>query len=223
MFCLDGGKLMFRKVFALGILLMSVFLLASLPLGAQMETVHHTTGVVRTHPSLGEMTDIEGAHAELFSTEDGIAMNIRTTGLENGHVYTAWWIVFNNPENCAAEICTPADIGAEGVNGNVTYADGILLTEDGRMELAGSLATGEIPEAWFDVPLSNPLGADVHIVLHDHGPVIPEMAGDMINSLRAGCTDESVPPPYPDHAKADGEPGPNTCQLIQVVVFEQGE
>jgi hypothetical protein len=199
---------MLRNPFVLLLLVVVVLLLASVPAGAQtdMETVHHTTGVVRTHPSQGDVTEVEGAQAELFSTENGITMNFRTTGLENGHVYTAWWIIFNNPENCAAAPCAPSDIGGDGVNANVTYADGILVSDEGRMEFAGSLAAGDIPEAWFGDPLSNPLGAEVHLVVHDHGPLIPELAGDMINSLRAGCTDESVPPPYPDNAKADGEP-----------------
>jgi hypothetical protein len=43
----------------------------------------------------------------------------------------------------------------------------------------------------------------------------------MLNTYRGGCSDESLPPPFPDTAKSDGEPGPNTCRLVQFTVFQQ--
>jgi len=43
----------------------------------------------------------------------------------------------------------------------------------------------------------------------------------MLNTYRSGCTDESLPASFPDTAKADGEPGPNTCALVQAAVFQQ--
>jgi hypothetical protein len=167
--------------------------------------------------------EVEGAQAELFTTETGATMNFRTAALEEGHVYTAWWLIVNNPENCAASPCTADDIlgNANGVESEVTFADGLLVSPEGRMEFAASLAAGDVPEGWFGNGLTNPLGAEIHIVLHDHGPVIPELVDNMLHSLRAGCTDESVPAPYPDIAKADGEAGPNTCRLVQFTIFQQ--
>lgn len=32
---------------------------------------------------------------------------------------------------------------------------------------------------------------------------------------------ESIPAAFPKVAKADGEPGPNTCRLVQAVIFVQ--
>jgi hypothetical protein len=43
----------------------------------------------------------------------------------------------------------------------------------------------------------------------------------MLNTYRGGCSDDSLPPPFPDSAKADGEAGPNACRLIQDAVFMQ--
>ncbi len=219
---------MIRKFFRPFLLLVMATLIVSIPILAgaaqsDAQTLHHTSAVVRTHPSQGDVREVEGAQADLFAMEDGIMMSFQTAELEVGHVYTAWWVVVNNPENCAASPCAADDIlgNPDGVSSEVTYADGILVTEDRKMEFAASLSTGELPEAWFANGLTNPTGAEIHIVIHDHGPVIPEMAGEMLNSLRAGCTDESVPAPYPDIAKADGEPGPNTCKLVQFTVFQQ--
>jgi hypothetical protein len=47
------------------------------------------------------------------------------------------------------------------------------------------------------------------------------MATTMLQSYRGGCTDESLPGAFPDTAKNDGIPGPNTCQLFQDVIFQQ--
>jgi hypothetical protein len=61
---------------------------------------------VHTHPSQGEVRDIEGSQAELFVTEEGITINFRTRELEKRHVYTAWIVVLNNPENCKSSLVT---------------------------------------------------------------------------------------------------------------------
>jgi ubiquinone/menaquinone biosynthesis C-methylase UbiE len=42
----------------------------------------------------------------------------------------------------------------------------------------------------------------------------------MIRTYRAGCTDASLPAIFPASAKGDGQPGPNTCRLWQLAVFE---
>jgi hypothetical protein len=202
--------------------LVLVFLTGTITL-AQGDAVQHTTALVQTHPDLGDVQEVEGAQAQLFATENGLTVTFSTTGLEEGHVYTAWWVIVNNPESCGDEPCTDLLGNVEELQTEVTWADGILVGEEGRMVFASYLPAGEeVPEGWYGNGLTNPLGAEVRIVIHDHGPIIPEMVGDMINSLRAGCTDESVPADYPDHAKADGEAGPNTCRLVQFALFQQG-
>ncbi|MGH2592273.1 MAG: hypothetical protein ACRDGG_02035, partial [Anaerolineae bacterium] len=78
-----------------------------------------------------------------------------------------------------------------------------------------------VPGGWFGNGFTNPRGAEIHLVLHDHGPMIPELVANQISTLRGGCTDASVPAAYPPIAKADGIPGPNTCRLVQFAVFQQ--
>jgi hypothetical protein len=104
----------------------------------------------------------------------------------------------------------------------MTQGDSLLYTSDNAlMEFTAFIPAGDVAEGWFGNGLTNPQGAEVHAVVQDHGELIPEMASTMLNTVRGGCTDESVPPPYPDNAKADGEPGPNTCRGIQVAIFMQ--
>lgn len=185
--------------------------------------VQQTTTIVETHPSQGDVVQIEGSKATLFTTDDSATMTFRTSKLEPGYVYTAWWVVINNPVACATSPCTPKDVlgNTEAVEADVTRADGIVVGDDGVGTFAGYLAKGTVPGGWFGHGFTNPRGAEIHIVINDHGLLIPELAANMLNSYRGGCTDESLPPAFPDTAKADGVPGPNTCRLVQISIFRQ--
>lgn len=163
----------------------------------------------------------EGAVAQLRRNESGISYSIRTNQLRAGHAYTVWVAVVNNPAACQDTPCSPADIlKRPETNGQLTYGTGHVAGSSGEAGFGGGLTRGPLPDGWLaDRGLDDPLGAEVHLVLNDHGPVIPELMPEMIQTYRAGCTDESLPPIFPATAKADGTPGPNTCQLRQVAIF----
>ncbi len=78
-----------------------------------------------------------------------------------------------------------------------------------------------VPEGWLDDRgRVDSMCAEVHLVLNDHGPALPEFMPGMIQTYRGGCSDSSpFPPIFRPKALADGEPGPNTCRLTQVAVF----
>lgn len=59
----------------------------------------------------------------------------------------------------------------------------------------------------------------VGLVVHDHGPFLPDLGATIATTYRGSCAEDGIPAPFPDTAKADGEPGPNTCRLVQVAVF----
>jgi hypothetical protein len=141
------------------------------------------------------------------------------------HVYTLWWVVINQPEACATSPCKSPDVlkSTAKTNSDVTNGDGIVVGGEGKGHFNGFLAVGDMPNSWFDNGYRNPQGAEIHIVINDHGPLIPDMAENMLNSYRGGCTDASLPPPFPATAKADGKPGPNTCRLVQVAIFQQNQ
>lgn len=178
---------------------------------------------VETHLSQGDIEIIDGGNATLMRSEDGIFATLSTDGLEDGHVYTLWMVMINNPEACAASPCTPPEIlgNSDELQSEVTWGDGIIMSEEGRAEFTTYIPAGEVQEAWFGNGLTNPTGAEVHLIINDHGELIPDMAANMLNTYRGGCTDDSLPPPFPDTAKADGEAGPNACALVQAAIFGQ--
>ena len=166
---------------------------------------------------------IEGSAAWLMTGPEGAAMMLRTAQLEPGHVTTAWWVVMTAPENCSATPCTAEDvIGRAGeVGTQIVYADGVVNGPDGTARFAAMLPAGAVAKGWYDQGFDNPTRAEIHLVLNDHGPLLPDIAASMLTSYRGGCSDESLPPPFPATAKADGAPGPNTCRLIQDAIFVQ--
>ena len=187
------------------------------------ETAHVSTVQVTTHPSQGDVVDIEGTTATLLSTEGGIAIHLATSNLEVNHAYTLWVAMINNPEACTAKPCPGPEVlgNSEALQAEMTQGDSLLYSDEALMEFTSFIPVGDVPEGWFGNGLTNPMGAEIHLVVQDHGELIPDMAGMMLNTVRGGCTDESVPPPYPDGAKADGEPGPNTCRGMQLAIFMQ--
>jgi hypothetical protein len=165
----------------------------------------------------------DDATAQLVRTENGISYSLSTEGLQAGHAYTLWVVVINNPAACTASPCSPQDILLNpATNSQLTYGGGHVVGDDGRAGFGGHLSTGPLPAGWLsNRGLDDPLSADVHLVLNDHGPVLAEFMPGMIQTYRAGCTDASLPGIFPPSAKADGTPGPNTCRLWQVAIFEQ--
>ena len=218
-------RMFLKGRFFLFLLVMLLFSIA--PILAQevmTETVHVTTAPVNTHISQGDVRQVEGAQATIMTNEAGASLSLKTDELQDGHVYTVWWVVINNPAACENIPCEVSDVigNSDGTLSDVTQADSIIMNDEANMTFASYLPAGDIADGWIGNGFTNPMGAEIHIVVNDHGPVIPEMAANMLNTYRGGCTDESLPPPFPDSAKSDGEPGPNTCQLVQVAVLIQG-
>lgn len=179
---------------------------------------------VMTHPSQGDVRAVAGAKAMLMTTNLGAFAHLTTPQLTPGNAYTLWWIVFNEPTACSTSPCTPADVlkRANVTKADVGYGGGLIAGRDGTGQFASYLPIGSLPQAWFGNGFDNPLGAEIHLVINDHGPLLPEMAESMLGSARGGCVDESFPADFPATAFADGTPGPNTCRMVQGVIFMQG-
>jgi len=107
-----------------------------------------------------------------------------------------------------------------GRQADVTYGDGIVAGGSGKGTLSGHIRVGTLANPWFGNGLQSARDAEIHLVVNDHGPVVTYLLGDMLHTYRGGCTDESLPLPFPDTAKSDGPAGPNTCLLYQDAVFQ---
>jgi hypothetical protein len=190
---------------------------------ASPNAAQSTSASVFTHASQGPVTLVPGAIATLVTNDSGAHMTVRTSGLAAGHPHTVWFVAVNQPDQCLTRPCTPTDIlfRTATVQAEVVYLTGSVVGNNGMAGLGGSIRAGVVPNGWFGNGFTNPRGAEIHLILMDHGPKIPDLVANQISTLRGGCTSSSIPAAFPPAAFADGIPGPNTCRLVQFAVLEQ--
>lgn len=178
---------------------------------------------VETHASQGEVREIEGSEATLLTMPEGVGANLETGELTPGNAYTLWFVAINNPAACEHTPCKGSDVlgMSDKVQSDVGYGDGLIAGPDGTGVFTTYREKGAIPQAWIGTGLTHPETAEIHLVMHDHGPLIAGREAEMIGTFRGGCTEESLSKMAPDTARADGQPGPNTCKLVQDVIFVQ--
>ena len=160
------------------------------------------------------------AQATLVRRAGGVSFSLTTTDLRPGHAYTVWLVVINNPAACAASPCSGPDILLNPTtNSQITYGAGHVAGAAGNGGFAGSFGAGALDGWLAGGGLYDPTGAQIQLVVNDHGNVLKGYLPEQIQTYRAGCTDASLPGIFPASARADGTPGPNACQLYQAVVF----
>jgi hypothetical protein len=175
---------------------------------AQEDANTTTSGVVwfqdRNNPPGAE---VPGASTTLERTAEGINMTFDTSGLEPRHAYTVWWVIFNHPDACGAGGCGVPDLEAALMSGenpagiSVMHAVGHLLGPSGTLHLGAHLPVRDTlgrcvtapPFEDLCVPLLDAFAAEVHLVLHDHGPRIPGLLDEQIGSFEGGCGSYVVP------------------------------
>lgn len=197
-----------------------------------------TGSPVYTFPGGPDQMLIEGASAHVVRTKNGVNFRVNTNSLMPGHAYTLWVVIFNEPGQCltAPDTCTPADLFHPGAKPDMLYGAGVIAGGSGRATLAGRTRVGDVsgsvqpPAGLLSYGLIDPFGAEFHLVVHHHGPVIPEFMPDMIQSLAGGCTDAGIPAqgepsPWNDYALSPaygqefGRLGPNACLSVQYSIL----
>jgi hypothetical protein len=154
----------------------------------------------------------------LARTRNGVNFTLATSELTPDEVVTLWMVVFNNPEHCE-DGCDIPDFFNPLVQADALYADGRVIGPNGRANYAGSRnvgdARGSIFPAWLGLPAYGILDAnkaEIHFVVHSHGPKIPGLVGEMLKTFNAGCAPTFMDIPVPEEL---GTHGPNTCQDVQ--------
>lgn len=171
----------------------SVTLIAPATVAGAAAAQHNTAPVfVFGHPT----EIIPGATSTLVTNDAGATMTLHTTRLSPGHVVSVWWVVFNQPQACAGGQgglrCGHSDLSNAAVQASVLYASGHVIGGDGTGEWGAHLRVGDTTGALFGSGLLAPTTADIHLVVHDHGPVDPALMPAEIHSFgicNPTCTD----------------------------------
>jgi hypothetical protein len=183
-----------------------------------------TAPVVDLPPGLiGTPVVIDGATARLQRLEDGLATRTDTRELTPGHVVTLWWVVFNNPGECATSPCGLDDLFDEDVEAACLAADGAVVTGTGAASFSDRLGVGEGRDSCLphfggaDHGLLDPQGAEVHLMVHDHGPGQPGLMPVMRSTFDGGCDFGDSDYPLGTFGVPPVEVG--QCATIQAAIF----
>jgi len=150
-------------------------------------------------------SDVEvGGAGTLLRTDNSVELRAMMSGLDTNAVYTLWWIIFNNPEECtlgtAPALCGGGDLNpdrdGEGVNpvdGGVRNAAAFVTGMDGTGNVRGKLMEGAPPTgpavAGFG-QLNDSVGAEIHIVVQTHGAPLVGSVADQMTIPGAACNAE---------------------------------
>jgi hypothetical protein len=174
--------------------------------------------------------------SRIIRTPNGVNFQVKTTGLTPGHAVTLWFVVLNAPAECTfggPGVCGPTDVVNDLARPDMMWAAGRIIGGSGEATFSGRRRVGDGsgsangPVGLPAYGLEDAYGAEVQLVVHDHGPKMPQYMPDMIKSIDGGCTDAGVPAagvpsPWNDYAGGPtggfGRRGTNTCQSIQFAV-----
>ena len=171
---------------------------------------------------LFEDPGVEAGTSTLLRTHNGVRMTLRTTGLDPRGTYTVWWVIFNNPWECAldeVDHCVEDDLFNAATGPSILYAAGHVVSPNGKGNFGGSLRAGDVrgcQPPWDDLDLcgeglEDPAGAEVHLIVRTHGEKVPGMVNEQINTFAGACTPES--------SFGAGE-GPNECVDQQFAIHQ---
>lgn len=124
-----------------------------------------------------------------------VTATVTSSALVPHHAYSIWWVVFNNPQNCATPYeCAGSDLGDPLVRGSVFWGGGLLADGDGygntQIELRRGRTDRELFGPMLDTGLQDIRNAEIHLVLRTHGPA--GLAGGV--GQQVGSANEACPP-----------------------------
>lgn len=145
---------------------------------------------ISTKPLLVAMTTtvVPAAGTQLIRTKEGAFMTLSTKNLMPGNVYTAWWGVFNNPDQCATRPCSGADFANPAVQGSRLNAGGRIIGPDGSAVYSAFLGLGDTTGAFDGPGLLDPKHAEIHLVVRNHGvALMGAMLTEQLTMFNGGC------------------------------------
>ncbi len=112
---------------------------------------------------------VPGASSTFVRTPNGINVTLQTTGLPEGHAFTMWALIFNDPTACNAGGCheSKGDLDIAAVQGSVYRVAGHIVGEPASF--GGQIKLGDAENARRGPGLLDPYGAEIHLIVRDHG------------------------------------------------------
>ncbi len=140
---------------------------------------------------------VPGAKAEIVRHDDRIEFALTTTELQK-HAHTVWVAAFNFPQFCRDPDtvggrdfrCGPGDVPNVAAGFSMMYGAGrdVDVDEDAFVTFTGERHRLNLDGVIIGPGLIDPRGAEIHLVLRDHGPCPAEGCGDRTTTVDGGCS-----------------------------------
>ena len=173
--------------------------------------------------------------ANIVRTDDAISGNVeaRLSNLEQdaeGLAVTLWFVVFNDPSECASNPCSELDLFVPEVKADVLYESGMVVGQDGLGNFAAHRKLGDNSGSIASIlglPTNNgeswgllyPHHAEIRYVVRAHGPGDPLELPGQIRSFGGGCVFNAPFGHLPPREPGDLRFGAGDCQDVQFAMF----
>lgn len=134
--------------------------------------------------------------SSLLRTPKTLDGEMTVTGLTPGDAVTMWIAFFTDPTACSTTPCSrPADVGNPATGADLYWVDGLVVDDSGTATFSGTLKLnqryGSLKDEVGLVPgvrLTDPLGSEVALALHSHGPALTGKAlRNQLTTFLGGC------------------------------------
>lgn len=141
---------------------------------------HTTSPLIR----LSDDSIVADSTASLTRNSEGASMTLKTSELTTGHTVTVFWVIFNDPDACSHPHgtfrCGPGDLppldGDGSAQPSVIPASAKTIGPNGQSTFGSHIKSGDTEGALFGPGLTEPRGADVHLVVCDGTQFSPPCA-----------------------------------------------
>lgn len=155
-----------------------------------------TYGIYRMEDAV--LTDpVQGAAAEIVRHDDRVEFTLTTTELQR-HAYTVWLIVYNFPQACTDPDtengrdfrCGQGDMLNLAAGFSIMYGAGheVAVSQDRFDTFTGSRDRLDPDGVLVGPGLVDPRGAEIHLIVRDHGPCPESGCGNRTTTADGGCS-----------------------------------
>jgi hypothetical protein len=151
------------------------------------EPATYQTADIHTFP---DGVGLTGGAGTLTRTKRSVTARLYASGLDMEAAYTVWWVVWNDPSECAGTPCGLGDLGGPG--NSVFYATGFVTGADGTANVSAHVNAGSLRDG-IDVLIpggldaGNGFDAEIHMIIRSHGGILAGLVSGQIGSFSGSC------------------------------------
>ncbi len=133
----------------------------------------------------------DGSTSTIIREPSGVTVNVHTN-IEPG-TYTVWLVIFNDPTRCTnvgPSQCLPPPAGGPDIPDSLVFGAGQVVPSSGIGNFAVRLAVGDtdnVIRGREQLGLTDAMGAEIYVVLRNHGSVLGDALEAQITTFGGGC------------------------------------